>query len=356
MSKKILSLALAVVMLMSIFAISANAAVASGKTVGFVVESTAEVGMKAGDTVTVSVYYDAPAATTLSYGNISLAYNDAAYTLDVDSFEWDPFFADFFKKQTSTVSQSAAAVTGTTGIVTLLNSNDAANGWNNGVQIQQAYINGATYGTTTGFPIDAGKTLIFKINFTVAKDLTAADVIGVPEGPYGKRVFVRDFTTGKAVLLDAAAVDFSEAVAAPAAAATPTVEFVKAQSRWAGGVAGQDYEYGFVGKLINFTPTSTSTGPNGNPEVDNISSISATISVDGTAKTAYVHTIWQGADGAYYFRASVSGFAYTDTNAIDSVVFTVATADGNLVSVSPAATTVNAIYAASVAAGLSAAA
>ena len=87
MSKKILSLALVVVMLLSICSITANAAVGSGKSVGIRVETDAKIGAPAGSLVNVSVYYEFPEGTDevqMAVGNIALGYDNTVYATNTD--------------------------------------------------------------------------------------------------------------------------------------------------------------------------------------------------------------------------------------------------------------------------------
>ena len=90
MSKKILSIALAVVMLFSVVACTAGAANTTVTTVfpganqgGYRVVSDAYVGMPAGETVTVKVYFVLPVGTDYGtymqnfIGNVVLGYTDA---------------------------------------------------------------------------------------------------------------------------------------------------------------------------------------------------------------------------------------------------------------------------------------
>ncbi len=363
MSKKILSLVLAVIMIFSTFVIATNAAVASGKIAGFIVETTAKEGMKAGEKVTISIYYDVAAAgTKLTYGNVSLAYSSEAYTIDTGSFAWGEFFDGTYALGTSTVSQTNTVLNGTTGILKLLNEADnakASPAWDNGVQFQTTVQTGGAFTNQTGFEVTPGEPLLLcSIDFTVNRTLTATDVIGIPEGPVTKRVYLRAKQAGesKFTSLTAAAIDFSQAAPAPeAAAATPVVTVVGAQSKWAKGVPGKDYLFGYVGALANFTPVEGAETGIGGKNVENITSITATAKINGNTVTSPVYTIWQEGD-VYNFRASFKGFDYLSTLAVEEMSFTVVTADGTFTSTNYAGTdTVNSIYEASVVKGLTAA-
>lgn len=194
MSKKVLSLAVAVLMLVSVFAVSASAFSTSTYPVksasgvwemGLRVVTDAYVGMPAGETVTAKVYYvvsdDFP--YTGSLANIPLVYSGDAYEINATSRVWGASY-DFFKETTLNVNQA---------LMTSISKNKAKSardtaildrvGANNKVcMVQEMYDTANSYGysTSTGFPIDtAGE--IFSIQFTTLRTITADDVICVIE-------------------------------------------------------------------------------------------------------------------------------------------------------------------------------
>lgn len=227
MSKKILSLALAVIMLFSVCAVAANAAVADGATVGIRVESDAKVGDPKDTVVTVSVYYDLPDGADLQMvaSNTAIAWNSAKYKLNSsstsnakDARTWGDAYADYFKS-TAAVTCSAS-VSGK--IVALFNDADTAKGWDAACQVQQTY-NTDNASSTEGFPIHSGE-VVFKLSFVALDTITAADVIGVVQGAYGENYFTVKQWTGnnQSTVVGSANVDFASSYAAPAAA---TVEY-----------------------------------------------------------------------------------------------------------------------------------
>ena len=224
MSKKILSLALAVMMLFSVCAVAANAAVADGATIGIRVVSDAQVGAAAGTTVNVSVIYDLPEGVDeyqLQNHNLSIGWNSAKYKLDTtsttnanDARTWGDAYSSYFKS-TAAVTISATLVNK---IVALFNDSDTANGWDTACQVQQTYDT-ATTSASYGYPCSSGEVLV-SLRFVTQDTITADDVIGIVQGAYGQtycRVTYFDGTTTP-VALDASAVDMTEAVAVPAAA------------------------------------------------------------------------------------------------------------------------------------------
>lgn len=135
--------------------------------------------------------------------------------------------------------------------------------------------------------------------------------------------------------------------------ATPEVTHVKQQSKWNGGNdknTAENYLFGFVGQFTGIDVATTEVA--GRQEVTNIQSITATATVNGGASVvADVQTIWEAA-GGYQFRAVFRGFAPTSSDSV-SVVFAVTMSDGTTVYTSPAEVrVVNDIYTASVAAGM----
>ncbi len=352
MSKKILSFALAVVMVVSMFAVSSSA-LAEGKTIGYRVVSDAKVGMKAGDTVNVKVYFTA-SGINIGLGNLSLGFDSTAYTpvddgadanLSMDGIVFGESYFDYYKEVASTVNVIAQ-------IATKMDDADKAKfGGDNaaGVQIQLAYQD-ASY-KADGVITDADCEL-FTLKFKVNRELTADDIIGIPSSVYGQS-FLRIQELATASYFDKSVVDFSEGDSVPAI--VPIVTVVGAQSKWANGVAGQDYLFGYVGQIANFTPIEGADSKNGK-EVTNIDSITATATINGNTVTSKVITIWKDGD-VYKFRASFNGFEYNEATVIENIVFTVVTTDGTYSSSNYVANSdnVNAIYTASVANGLAAA-
>lgn len=195
MSKKILSLALVVVMLMSMFAFTTNAADLTEGQIGIRVETDAYIGMPAGEEVTFKLYYVVPDDLDLktyrqALGNIAVAFTDGfalnttSTTTAADARTWGASYADVFK------DSSAVTITATmnTNISKLYNENDKAKGWNKAIQVQQAYISGGAYKTATGYPIDPDCE-VFSLSFVTTRAITADDSIGVVEGALGSSFF-----------------------------------------------------------------------------------------------------------------------------------------------------------------------
>jgi hypothetical protein len=306
MSKKILSLALVVVMLMSMFAFSTSAALTTGQ-IGIRVESDAVVGAPAGTVVTVKVYHVIPDGedVQLTAANISLGYDNTAFSVDATTFAWGSTYANYFKLQSNTCN---AATTISNNIVKNFGAADTANGWNAGVQVQQA-MEGSTYTTKTGYAVDTSCE-IFSLQFTALKEITASDVIGVVTGAYGKGFFsIKAFNPSSTAgtLYAAENVVLSEGLATPAS----PVFHVQNQYRPNGANYDLGLKFGFLTKNIGieFNEKGTST---------NIAAVGATLKVNGVAASEpieqnFVYDV-KGDNSEYHFRVIISNVAKASTD------------------------------------------
>ncbi len=241
MSKKILSLALAVIMLFSVCAVSANAvATAEGKSVGLYFESDAAVGAPAGTVVNVKVYYTVPEGSgevLLQNGPIAVAWNSAAYALKTTSTTntvsdcrvWGASYVDIMKTTANvTIAPSATIINN--------QNNKSTNpyNWDKACQVTVTMNNANGYSVNTGFPIDP-ECEFFTISFIAQRTLTADDVIGAPDGAYGTTNFkiqakIEGSTTPSLYAADA--IDFSTAYSAPSAPSFK-VAHAATQIQWA---------------------------------------------------------------------------------------------------------------------------
>ncbi len=225
MSKKILSLALAVVMLFSICAVAASAVQGDGsENIRIYMTSDATVGATAGTEVNVKFYIDLPDGVDeldMCIGNISIGYNSAKYKLKVsdgatngdEARTWGDDFGGYMKGTAHVVTASSSTIVGK------FNDNDNAKGWDSACMIQELY-EGTAYKANTGFPV-YDNMHIFTLTFVAQDTLTANDVIGVVEGAYGSGSYFRVCWfngTTTAQLYPVAQVDMADAAAvAPSA-------------------------------------------------------------------------------------------------------------------------------------------
>lgn len=230
MSKKILSIVLAVVMLFSVCAVAANAAVAEGKSIGLKVVSDATVGAPAGTVVKVKVYYTIPDdadEVLLQAGPIAVAWNSAAYAPNTtsttntisDCRTWGASYIDVMKTTAAVTKAPSATIISTH----YANATDSY-GWDSACRVVETLNNANGFNTNTGFPVDPDCEL-FTMTFIAQRTLTANDVIGIPYGTYGDanlKVQARVEGSNTPSMFAASVVDFSASTAAPAAA---TVEY-----------------------------------------------------------------------------------------------------------------------------------
>lgn len=225
MSKKILSIVLAVVMLFSVCAVAANAAVAEGKSIGLKVVSDATVGAPAGTVVSVKVYYTIPddaGEVLLQAGPIAVAWNSAAYAPNTTSTNntisdcrtWGASYIDVMKSTAAVTKAPSATIISTH----YANATDSY-GWDSACRVVETLDSANGYSTNTGFPVDPDCEL-FTMTFVAQRTLTADDVIGIPYGTYGDanlKVQAKVDGSNTPSMFAASVVDFSTANAAPSA-------------------------------------------------------------------------------------------------------------------------------------------
>ena len=193
MSKKILSLVLAVVMIFSTFAIASIAgtseSVPAGK-VGIRLETNAKVGMAANTPVWVKLYYDAPVGETvyLQFSNVTIGWNSAAYapatstTVKLNSdIAFGTEYAEF--------CNAGSAHTTLNGKKALKAADKTAYGWDNAVTFAITAQSGATVNTGTGIPIADYSGEVLTMNFKTQKTLEASDIIGFTTAGYDSQQF-----------------------------------------------------------------------------------------------------------------------------------------------------------------------
>lgn len=315
MSKKILSMALAVIMLISVFAFSASAAnttvtttfPTSGKA-GYRVVSNAYVGMPAGETVTVKVYwvlpYGADRPTLMSNCNCLIAYNGSAYKYETanptststayDGRTWGAAYAGYLK--------SAAGVnvgeTSTNNVVAELTATEKAYGWSKVAGVQ---INVDTAKTTAkaGFPLDYDCE-IFSLKFTTLREITAADVIGIPEKTLNAKTKI-SYSTGTKQNQYGNNLVNSE----------PAVPAISSVNETSGAKFRMSSEAGKVDLGITGTVKSVSLNPgktfeSGRYVAKNLTAVGVQARVDGVVAAAEDGYVYETTDG-YQFRAAITG-------------------------------------------------
>lgn len=347
-SKKILGVALAVIMIFNVFAIGTFAAFPDDTAVKLQV--TADKAVYApGDviTLTVSEQVIPEVGDMLIGGQYDFGYNGAAIELlsnDTETLESHGFAAI-----------AAGYDAGISGVQLPSQSGvSEINGWTDAVTFNVGY---------DGTPFDAtSMTDLFTVQFKVKAD--AADgtyVIGFnPAGYEGYSAYSADATneglygTSGADLGLSVANTYEYGTCEIKVSSAPAVEVYHngTQARYAypGTPSAAAYQFGFVGGVSGLVPETVEQ--DGHDVVTNIQSIVATAAYNGTTVTSEVATMW--VDGEDYgFRAVFSGFDYLDTKDI-VVTFAITMADGTTtyVTADTATDTANGIYTAAVGRGM----
>ena len=306
MSKKILSLAVAVVMLISIFAFSASAANTTVDTVfpaagqgGYRVVTDAYVGMPAGETVTVKVYYVLPDGVDYSSvsinwtGNTVLGFTDA-FTYDSGSRTWGDAY--WFNKAGANVNEAAY-----TAASKQFNDADNAKGWTQAILVQKTLDTGAGSGltSTTGHPVDRFCEL-YTVTFTTTRTVEATDTIGIPEGCAGKMVAYRYIGSSA---LTAANIILSEAKeVAPLVVSNSDTATAKMRP----GTAAGTVDLGLTGTVNALSFNAGKEWGAGCYVAPNLSAVGVQARVNGVVSAGESTCIYETNDG-FNYRAAITG-------------------------------------------------
>ena len=338
MSKKILSIALAVVMLFSVLAFSASAANTTVTTtfpganqMGFRVVSDAYVGMPAGEEVTVKVYWVYPTGTDfdswlMSVGNIVVAYNNEAYTYNTESDgtatcydgrTWGEAYAPYLKS-TANVS-TMAAITNT--VINGLTADDKAYGWND-IVLTQMTVDSTVTTNAKGFPVDADCE-VFSLSFTTVREITAADVIGIPAGSITKQTLLAYSTGSKQVKFTAANIINNE-FAVPAVVANSDTSTAKMRP----GEAAGTVDLGIFGTVnaASFEPGKEFVG--GCYVAPNLNAVGVQARVNGVVAAGESSCIYEIANG-FNYAAAITGIDADGLNSLIEVRTYITDVNGN---------------------------
>ncbi len=314
MSKKILSIALAVVMLFSVLACTVGAANTTVTTtfpgdgqVGFRVVTDAYVGQPAGEEVTVKVYWVHPVGTDYSsalqsIGNVVLCYTDAfAYategtTNDASGRTWGEAYAPYFKPAAVT----NAGDTYSNSVISKLSTADQAYGWDRTVLVQ-LQVDTSVTSAAKGFPLDPDCE-IFSLSFTTNREVTADDTIGIPSHLIGSTVTASYSTGTKQVKWTAANIVTSEAIAAPLVVDNSTTATAKMRP----GTAAGTVDLGIFGTVnaASFTP--------GKEKIDgvwvapNLNAVGVQARVNGVVAAGESKCIYE-LDNGFNYAAAITG-------------------------------------------------
>ena len=346
MSKKILSLALAVVMLFSICAVAVSAVQGDGsENIRIYMTSDATVGAPAGTVVNVSYYVDLPDGIDelqMAIGNIAIGWDNTAYKVNstqttnaADARTWGDDFGQYMKSTAAVTVSSTIS----TNILKKANANDTAKGFNQACQVQMVY-DGSNATASGGFPIYDNQH-IFTLQFVALKTLTANDVIGVVEGAYGQSFFKVCWHNGSGATAYAASnVDMTDAAGvAPAAPAFDVYHVAAANGDAKTRTNADDASKYDIGVKFGFKAATIAPDFNANGTSDNIQAITATVTANlaagGTSTVTaeairFIYDLSGGAKTEFGFNVIIAGIPNGDT-AITSYTITpsITTADGN---------------------------
>lgn len=369
MSKKVLSIALAITMLVSLFAFSVSAACGTGKEIGFCVECDDDL---VPDTdIAVKVYVQVPASTDLTaykLGQINYAimFDSSVFELPGKSNRtWNDTAVPMMQ---STSNVNAAAVVFNS-FSSSLSTADAAL-YNACCMVQTGAYDSSIHDcagdavtTAKGYHIPSLKTLMFTLNMHVKDTCTATSTqLGIISTPYTAKptnFFAKTHGTsgGTSAAIAVDKIDFSEAIITVSSGATlPEVNYTKMMVK-ANGTEKMDAA--LIADLVNFASEAyetSGTSALGNPECSKISEIgfvysktvaTPTATLDGVVKAGTdctkvpSYTIYTSS--GYKFRSVIENVPRTGADTIyaipyivvdgvlyvDDVVTTITTADFN---------------------------
>lgn len=316
MSKKILSIALAVVMLFSVMACTVGAAnttvtttfPANANQVGFRVVTDAYVGQPAGETVTVKVYWVHAVGTDYSsflqsIGNVVLCYTDAfdyAYsgTSGYDGRTWGEAYAPYFKPASNVNANNATYINS---VISKLSDADKAYGWSKAMLVQ-LLVDTSVTSAAKGFPLDPDCE-IFSLEFTTTREVTAADIIGIPSHLIGSTVTASYSTGSKQVKWTAANIVNNE-FAVPAVVAVNDTATAKMRP----GEAAGTVDLGITGTVNDASFEAGKEFVGGCYVAPNLANVGVQVRVDGVVAAAESGCIYKkDGDTAFKFRPAITG-------------------------------------------------
>ena len=336
MVKKILSIALAVVMLFSVLACTVGAAnttvtttfPANADQVGFRVVTDAYVGQPAGETVTVKVYWVHAVGTDYSsflqsIGNVVLCYTDAfqyateGQTNDASGRTWGEAYAPYFKPAAVT----NAGDTYSNSVITKLNTADQPYGWDRAMLVQLTVDTSVTT-AAKGFPLDPDCE-IFSLEFTTTREVTADDIVGIPSHLVGSTVTASYSTGSKQVKWTAANIVNNE-FAVPAVVANSDTATAKMRP---GSEAGT-VDLGITGAVNALSFTAGKEFVAGAYQAPNLSAVGVQVRVNGVVAAAEGKCIYETADG-FQYRPAITGIDAEGLGAQIEVRTYITDANGN---------------------------
>lgn len=327
MSKKILSIALAVVMLFSVVACTAGAANTTVTTtfpsgsnqMGFRVVSDAYVGMPAGETVTVKVFWVYPVGTDYdtflqSNGNVILCHTDA-FTYDAGSRTFGEAYQSILKDANVNTLDTYSNT-----IIGKLTATEKAYGWSRAMLVQVG-VDTVMSGTTSakGFNIDPTSE-IFSITFTTTREVTAADSFGIPATGVGSTTLASYSNGSKQVKITAANTIISEGYCPALVVANSDTATAKMRP----GTAAGTVDLGITGTVLGAsfdagkTPVYNGAGEEAGATAANLANVGVQVRVNGVVSAAEGTCIYDTGDG-FNYRPAITGMT-ADAFASDATI------------------------------------
>lgn len=302
MSKKIISLVLAVLMVFSVFAVSAFA-VGPVSQIGIKFVTNAKVGDAAGTEITVDCYLTFPEGTDFTeykHGltQIAVLYNTEYYTYV--SREIGAAYQGFIKSASLVNTKAYAVLTKDNKL-----TEEEASTYNAGLLVAQAWDSTQTEVTNkTGYTIDPNCPL-FTLTFRVNKDLESVDAatFSSPLAAVGKQTKITYFdgkNTSK--YYTTANTTVAEATKVGPAGETYKVSDGAVKIR-RNAVESAKYDLGFTGSFkksdfaVAFNDKGTST---------NLTKVGVKVTMNGVTNEYTDRFVYETADG-YQFRAVLAG-------------------------------------------------
>ena len=342
MTKKILSIALAVVMLFSTMALAVSAANTTVETtfpadgqIGFRVVTDAYVGMPAGEEVTVKLYWVHPADVDYdswlqSVGNVAICYNNEAYTYNTDNDgstseaydgrTWGAAYESIFKPAAGV--NTGETVTNT--VISGLTDADATYGWNDMALVSMVVDTSVTT-NAKGFSVDP-TCEVFSLSFTTVREITAADVFGIPTSTLAKQTICSYSSGTKQTKLTAANIINNEP-AVPATVANSDTATAKMRPN---ADDASKVDLGITGtvKIDSFDPGKTASG--GIYLASNLSAVGVQARVNGVVAAGESTCVYEMNDaGDIQYRAAITGIDAAGLGANIEVRTYITDADGN---------------------------
>lgn len=357
-SKRILGVALALIMIFNVFAVGTFAAFPDDTAVKLMISTDKAVYAPGEEVVlTFSEQVIAEVGNMLVGGQYEIGYDTAVLApYSTSTTLSDHGFVDIMGGSTAaSVVQSYTACLGNGSWIDA--TCEANYGWDS--LINYVVIDdGSVEAAATDEPLT-----LFTVKMKIADD--AADgtyTIGFNPGGYeGYNAYSNDTANGG--LYGVSGTDYGYSVpnmyeygtCTFTVSSAPAVEVthVGEQAKWNGGDANntaENYLFGFLGQVTGLTVETEAQ--DGHDVVTNINNITATAAYNGTTVTSEVITMW-AVDGGYQFRAVFAGFDPADTKEV-SVTFAITMSDGTTTYATADASvdTPNAIYLAAVDRGM----